>query len=365
MLALIFSGESAFLSGIARADEFVLRLTDGNEETITARWVAANATHAALELDDGRYRMVPLPTILDRTPGNDPEVASADTVSSRLRTRFGTERTLIHADAPYVLAYAMARPPDKATQTKSLQLLRKAGTHLRGMRQSFQDFAKSIPLELTPVKFPLVVLIFEKDDAFDQYFLDEQRRATGAALPDGLSIAGITAYYNLISNELVLRQSSCAKFDTPLHESVHQLAHNRGVFQRLAPVPVWINEGLATAFEGDGDRPRGTPRLANPRFVRRLHLTEKLDFRDILAEDRGFRTNELAAEAYSLGWALHWYVLTQHKTKYAPLLAHYGALAPLSQEPSPEARVAEFEQVTGLSLTTLRAEVLKKLPEKR
>jgi hypothetical protein len=210
-------------------------------------------------------------------------------------------------------------------------------------------------VETTPVKYPLPVVIFESNRQFDLYALQTTQ---GQAL----SPENISAFYDLLTNRLVLRLSECVSFDTPLHEAVHQQVYNRGVLQRLSPVPAWFNEGLATGFEGDGERVRSGPKSVSDRYGRLALRARVVNWREIVGNDRAFQGDVLAAEAYGHAWGLHWLLVTKYRSEYNQLVRHYAAKQPLELD-RPDERAAEFEKIVGKSVEALQKEFYTELPK--
>ena len=113
---------------------------------------------------------------------------------------------------------------------------------MKSIEVMFSRFCSSMRVQAGKPEFPLVVLIFETDDDFEEY----TAKATGGR---GLSAGNIAGFYSPITNYLYVRMSECYSFSTPLHEAIHQQCFNTGVLHRLSPVPTWFGEGIATGFE--------------------------------------------------------------------------------------------------------------------
>jgi hypothetical protein len=146
---------------------------------------------------------------------------------------------------------------------------------------------------------------------------------------------------------------------------MHQQVYNRGVFQRLAPLPTWFNEGIATSFEGDGDRIRNGPYRINTHYARRIAGGARggvpLGWGDTVQHNRAFRGDVFASDAYMNAWALHWHTLNFHPDEYREYVAKLRAKEPLT-ECSPEQQLAEFKEIFGSEPEALRGEFLEKLP---
>ncbi len=335
------------------ADEITV-LDDAQQQvTVDARWAGEGKGAVALERRDGRWELVPKARVVGRVPHDVPPPLTLDETAERVRAEFDPARLVSVIEAPYVLFLITENPVanDKKRVRFWEKKLREAGGFLKGTQKSFQEFARAAEVETTESKFPFVVLIFENDPEFDRFF---QERTQGK----GLSAEKINSYYDLLTNRLVLRLRECRTYDTPLHEAIHQLAHNRGVLTRLAPVPAWFNEGLATGFEGDGKRVKSGPKAFNQNYAQIALNARETTWTDIVREDKAFQGDVLAGEAYAQAWGLHWWLLTHYREQYHALLRHYSALEPLA-ETSAEERLADFERIVGKSPQALELDFEK------
>ena len=138
------------------------------------------------------------------------------------------------------------------------------GAVFERLRSGFATYFRRDGLELTSPPRPLVVVIF----ADRRRYLEHAEPTLGTASPN------VIGYYNLMSNRVTTydltgsdllrgrmggRQSvgqaiasspaAAALVATLVHEATHQLAFNTGLHQRLAPIPVWLSEGVAMYFE--------------------------------------------------------------------------------------------------------------------
>ncbi|HET6426052.1 MAG TPA: DUF1570 domain-containing protein [Planctomycetaceae bacterium] len=339
------------------ADDFTIRLDNGSTATINARLAGEGQKAHALELADGSWKLIPSDRIVDRTAGPDPKPLTPDELLKQINEEFSATRTISHIEKPFVIVLVRARPDalDPATERRYQAVVKKAATFFKGMQTNFLEFVKQARIETTAVKFPLAAVIFESDRHFDGYTV---RDTSGQG---GISAANISAYYNLESNRLVIRLSECTTFETPLHEAVHQQVYNRGILQRFAPVPMWFNEGIATGFEGDGERVRSGPKSISDRYARMALKARTVDWAEIVARDQPFQGDVLAAEAYGHAWGLHWLLVTKYRAEYNNLVKHYAAKRPLLVD-RPDQRVAEFEKILGKSVAELEREFQQELP---
>lgn len=344
----------------ALADVFTVTDDNGERVTVSARWGGSGRQVAILEYPNGRVQPIPEDRIVAREPADDPTPLTGEELAAQLVDRFGAGRTVTRVETPYVLAVIMANPngADRATRNRVQALLKKAGQFLKGVQTSFEHEFHELHIELEPLRYVLPVVIFEADRDFDAFY--------GSELGDqaGLSARNVASFYDVLSNRLILRARECRSFDTPLHEAIHQLVYNRGLIRRLAPVPLWLHEGLASGFEGDGVRVKSGPRAVHERYAAVALRSRKADWVDLVENDKAFQGDVLAAQAYAQSWGLHWLLLTRYPEAYRKILTHYSDVAPLAQ-PDPQERKAVIEQSTGKSLAALQAEFVDAVAKAR
>lgn len=335
----------------AVGDEITVIDDAQQEVTIEARWIAEGRQAVALERRDGRREVVPINQIKQRTPKDGPEPLTAKELAERLRQEFPA-RMVSQVESPFVLAMIAGQSIEgnQREVSRRRQQLKRAMKFLHGMQKGFLEFAADAELDLHEPPYPLIVLIFENDEEFN-------RQVTAETQGDGLAAKSIASYYSLLTNRLNLRLRECRTFATPLHEAIHQQAHSRGVLQRLAPVPAWFNEGLATGFEGDGERLKSGPKAFNRKYASIAVNSRKIGWTDVVRDDGGFRGDILAGEAYAQAWALHWWLYTRHRAEYRTLLQQYSQLPPLTEIPA-EQRLQTFLSIVGHSPEELQTKFL-------
>jgi hypothetical protein len=138
--------------------------------------------------------------------------------------------------------------------------------------------------------------------------------------------------------------SECSSFDTPLHEAIHLQTTNRGVVKRLAPIPTWFMEGIATGFEGNGDRISVSPDEVNTHYALMSGIAKLLNWGDVVALNGVFRGSILSGDAYVHAWGLHWMLVTQHPEEYLKYVQQLSAKEPL-EESSPKQQYKEFVDI--------------------
>ncbi len=343
LLATIVACRPAF------ADKFTFVDREGDTVQVEARLAGSGQDLHALEMANGRLLLVPQQVIKKRATGPDPKPLSTTEMAAHLTDMFGAERIRTHVDKPFVIAYILAKPlADRKDETRVKVFLNKANQFMNSVQSEFLSFMRGVRMKAKPIRFPLVVLIFESERGFDQY----AGKVIGRG---GLSAGSVAGFYDSISNFLVLRQSECRTFETPLHEAIHQQVHNREILQRLAPIPVWFNEGIATGFEGDGERAQSGPRQVSATYAKLALKARLVDWREIVRNDRAFRGDVFAGEAYGHAWGLHWLLVSKYRTKYVKyirILAEKQTLAVVQ----PDERLREFEAAIGKPINELQTE---------
>src|SRR5579871_1123762 len=289
----------------AAADLFTVREDDGNIVTVEARLAGEGQGVMALERTDGRLELVPLDQIIKREPGPDPVPITRDVMLERLTEKFGKDKFRGYAEQSYVIGMVLAEPLPKQYEAKATALLKKGATFMRTVERVFLEFIDDLKIDIVKPRYPLVLLIFETDDDFIKY----TQADTGGG---GLTAGNMLGYYSGLSNHLVIRMSECHTFETPLHEAIHQQVYNRGVLQRLSSAPAWFNEGIATGFEGNGERINAGPLKVNTRYAKYAMQSRNVDWDDVVADDKAFRGDVLAGEAYAHAWSIHWFLVTKY-----------------------------------------------------
>jgi hypothetical protein len=326
-----------------RADTFTYLDQDATPRTVEARLAGSGQGAHALEKADGELLIVPQSVVRDRKPGDDPEPITTDGMIALLEDRFGKDvlRTQVHK--PFIVGLVLAGPLEKRAETRVRGFLQKAGRFMKNVEKVFLGYATDMRFPLQDPRFPLVLLIFESDADFNSYALE----STGG---QGLSADNIAGFYYKINNWLAIRMAECRTFEVPLHEAIHQQMYNR-VFQRLAPVPAWFDEGIATGFENDGERVDVNPARINSRYARASQDDRLLgeSWVGVIEDDRSFHGDVLAGQSYVQAWCLHWMLCTRHTDAYKKYVQKLASHQPL-QEHSAEHRKQEFNDVFGASV---------------
>lgn len=262
----------------------------------------------------------------------------------------------------------------------SLGYARWSAALLEQLHQGFHAYFSRLGLPLKPAERPLIVVIFSDRRAYE----------AAAAQEVGAASHSIVGYYNQLTNRITTfditgldslqdgRTTSAGRAGlallsspkaaglvaTLVHEATHQLAFNAGLHRRLAPVPVWVSEGIATYFE--------TPELTTARGWRtigginrpRLDLVRQqftpglLD--RIVTSDEPFRNPDQALVAYAHAWATISYLVKLRRHEFGDYLAKLAEKPPLAAD-SAERRQHDFQAAFGCSPNDLEQPLLRYL----
>jgi hypothetical protein len=333
---------SSLFAAESRGDVFEYVDEDGKTQTVEGRLHASGEGIFAVEPADGSLRLIPQDAVKKRTPGPDPKPIAPQQMLDQLRDEFGTDKFRGVISNQYVIGVVLQAPLPRTSERRVSAALRKSARYMQSIQSTFASFVRKMNVVAEKAKFPMVVLIFETDDDFEAY----TAKATGNR---GLSAGNIAGFYSHLTNYLYVRMSECYTFGTPLHEAIHQQCFNTGVFQRLAPIPVWFAEGMASGFEGGGDKVRTSPQKLNFEYARLITegvLPRGLGWDVIAGSDQIFRGDIFAGPAYIHGWSMHWFLVSNYRKEYAKYLQYIQTLPPL-EEVSDRGRQAKFQELFG------------------
>ena len=308
-----------------------------------------------LELDDQRYDLLQPDTIAARRPlAADPPEQSPRELGRRILGELPPGFDL-HVTKHYVVCFDTSR--EYAVWCAAL---------FERLFDTFATYWSNAGLEIRRPDRPLVVVIFADRHDYEAF----------AARDLGAAADRVVGYYNLLSNrvttfdltgndavvrpagrppgragtEILASPEAAGLVSTLVHEATHQMAFNTGMHRRLAPVPVWVSEGIATCFE--------TPDLKNARGwrgiggVNRARLEHYLKthrpggLREIVADDAAFRAAQTGLDAYARAWALTHFLMTTERDAFAAYLGAIAAKPPCGAD-SATRRLEEFEAAFG------------------
>jgi hypothetical protein len=346
--AMLLGAGVALTAGPGAADRFFFRDQSGNHVGLQARLVAANANGYVLETADGRYRLVPSSAAEKHEPSADPVPLTGAEMAARLQAEFSAEHFRSCIQEPFLIGLVLAAPLPKESEPQARSLLRDAAGFLKNVDTAFTRYAREMRIEARALTAPTVALIFESRKDFAKYITATTDRQESAA-------RRTAGFYSKLTNILAIRLEECRNFEVPLHEAIHQQVYARGIFQRLAPIPTWFDEGLATGFEANAGKINVGPGKVSVRYAHQALDARGLPWSELIAGDAAFTAPPRVADAYGQAWAMHWFLVTRHKPEYAAYMRLLGQKQPL-QEDSPHQRRADFTKVFGDKLPEMQTQ---------
>ena len=139
------------------------------------------------------------------------------------------------------------------------------------------------------------------------------------------------------------------------------MALNCRMHRRLAPVPVWLSEGVATFFETPDPGGRGWKRIGGvnrPRLETFLSSYRPGVLDEIVRGDEPFRATEGAIDAYARAWALTAFLAQTRKAALVDYITAIGAKPPLAPD-GPEERLQDFVAAFGVEPHELEQPLMK------
>lgn len=308
-----------------------------------------------LELPDQRYEMLQPDAVVARRPGPN---AAAPEPPRDLGRRVLADLPAgfdIHVTRRYVVCFNTSRDYAKWV-----------GGLFERLHDAFTTNWTNAGLEIDSPEHPLIVVVFADRADYEAF-------ATREVGPAADRVVG---YYNLASNrvttfdltgsdllarglrrppgragpEILASPEAAGLVATLVHEATHQVAFNCGMHKRLAPIPLWLSEGMATYFETpDLSTPRGWKGIGminRPRLDRFLATARPGWAAPVVAGDDAFRAADTAEDAYARAWALTHFLAQTRKQQFAAYLRILAAKQPLAED-SPERREQDFRAAFG------------------
>lgn len=231
---------------------------------------------------------------------------------------------------------------------------------------AFTNFWHKAGFDVRPPTRPLAVVIFS----------DQARYMAHAAAALGPAADRVAGYYDLMSNRITtydltgsdaVRQArdgdratarlgilsspaASGLVATLVHEATHQMAYNCGMHRRLAPVPLWVSEGIAMYFETpdlDSSRGwRGIGLVNQPRMQQWRSSPRTGGLESIVADDAAFRDEKEGLDSYARAWALAYFLLQTRRTEFVAYLRLLAEKRPF-EEDSAKRRLEDFKRAFG------------------
>lgn len=314
-----------------------------------------------LELPTQRYVVVEPGDLVSREEAPPPEPESARELGRRILAELPAGFDL-HFTQHYIVCFDTSR--DYAKWAAAL---------FERLHEAFGNFWRQAGLEAAAPDRPLVVVIFARRGDYEAH----------AARDLGAAADRVAGYYNFLSNrvttydltggpsqrrpgrigdEILARPEAAGLVSTLVHEATHQMVYNAGLAQRLAPVPVWLNEGIATVFEAPDMRAaggwRGLGQINHDRLHRFRASFRPGSLEPLIRGDAAFRAADTAVDAYAVAWALTWFLLETRKPQLVAYVRTQAAKPALADD-SPEQRLREFEAAFGATPAELELQLIR------
>jgi hypothetical protein len=333
------------------ASRLELRLSD---DRVVRGVVIVEAEDGGLlvEYDDGRYELLQPDRIRRRDVALEPEPASPDELGRRIVAELPAGFDLL-VTKHYIVCFATSR-----------DYARWCAAVFERLHDAFVNYWSRAGLEVAEPARPLVVVIFADRRAYEAH----------AAATLGAAAGRVAGYYDMLSNRvttydltgsdaaagnrrpgtigLAIRSSpeAAGLVATLVHEATHQLAFNAGLHRRLAPVPLWVSEGIATYFETpDLQNSRGWKGIGEvngPRLERFLRAHQPGLLERLVCDDELLRQPDTALDAYAAAWAVTHYLLQSRRGDFVGYLRQLAGERPLAED-SPAERLRAFRDAFG------------------
>lgn len=330
------------------------------------------------ETVDGARYLVGSASIESRASDTTPFApASHEAMGERLLAEL-PDGFRVHTTEHYVVAYDTSR-----------EFAEWASSLFEGLHRALVRYWGKQGLELTEPEFPLPIVIHRDRAAYD-----------AAARAEGVGLGAI-GYYHLTTNRVRMydltgaqelratgyrmRRGSRSEISrmlslpaaqplvaTLVHEATHQVCFNAGVMQRLADLPLWLVEGMATYFEAPNAGSlrgwRGIGKVNQLRlrdFRRNLPQWNQTTVLNLVASDKRLRDPRTGGRAYADAWAMNYYLIKRRGDDYVAYVKAMAERKPFAAPPADESeeatarrRVATFEKHFG-DIRQLQADLLK------
>jgi len=370
LLIILSLGGSVSQLAAAPASIRVITATPGGDRREVTGELVVEARDGSLLVETPTQELQILPggSIVSRTTAPEPEPLAARELGRRVLANLPDGFDLL-TTRHYCICYSTSR-----------SYARWAAALLEQLHRGFYAYFSQLGLAIKPGDEPLVVVIFA----------DRRSYETAATGDVGEASHSVVGYYNQLTNQITTydisgigglhnpqtsgaSRAGLAVLSSPrasglvatlVHEATHQLAFNAGLHQRLAPIPVWLSEGIATFFE--------TPDLTSTRGWRaigginqpRLDLVRRRFTPGLLqrmvAGDDPFRDPDEALLAYAHAWAAVSYFTRLRRGEFADYVKLLGDKQPLRRD-SAETRCRDFQRAFGAGPDAIEQPLLRYL----
>ncbi|WP_068138194.1 DUF1570 domain-containing protein [Roseimaritima ulvae] len=277
------------------------------------------------------------PRVLAEIPGGFRAATAAD-IRGDLRNEFGRDFEVVATTH-----YLVVQPVGRGDRWPQL---------FEGLYREFVRYMDVRGVKVRTGRFPLVAVVMPDQQAMQDEFdrLD-------------IKVSRVAGVYHLASNRVIMHDQGHAGYvaETVRHETAHQTAYNVGVHSRVSETPRWVVEGIGGLFEPAAMQGRQAGRSIQDRqqpqhtarFIRQYQVDGQLatDLQRIIADDSMFRDERQITGAYSLSWAMTFYLAERQPQAFAKIVQHTGRRAPFRAYPRDQ-RLEDFERLTGTNVQT-------------
>ncbi len=355
--------------GDAQADELTISRSGKSITLMGEILIEAQDDSLLFEANDGQLWTVK-PDEVKTKKVNDTEVAAIEPeqLAEELLDELPDGFRILQMDH-YLVAY----------QTEKVYARWIANLYEGRLYSAFEKFWRKKKVPLTETKYPLVTIIFSNKAEYERYVTRELGELPGSMVAYYNLMTNRVAMYDLLTdelggsrpsderklNEVLSNPRAIPMVATIIHEATHQLIFNRGLQQRLADTPLWLNEGLALYFEAPDLRNRRgwrmPGRLNQPRFdlfAQNYSLRKANAIELMVTDDTPFQTAETGLAAYADAWAFNHFLLNRRAKEFAGYLQHMSKHKPLATVTTKQ-RLADFQKYFGDDLERLERDFIK------
>ncbi|WP_437202427.1 DUF1570 domain-containing protein [Planctomicrobium sp. SH664] len=361
-----------FLSSPARAQSLLVEFTVDNT-VYEGTPIVSNQAVCWLGCKDGSYTAIDLSRVskFQKLTGTF-RPYTAEQLAQDLRRRWGHKfEILVRGN------YVVCAPPGKTTLYAEL---------LARTADNFATYFSKRSIRLQRAEYPLVVIVWPTREEFELnssvdgmkansllqgYYSPESNRVTLYDITATATSAGAetpiepSTEYRMLAHPPIAEDLSTATRNTVMHEAIHQLAFNSGLHSRIGQNPRWVVEGLATMLETgilQSEASGGTGSKVNLERLKAYFDYRKSHPRhsimDFVADDEPtFQQDPL--EAYGVAWALTFYLVEHHRTKYFQYLQRIKDRDPLEPRYTAAERIRDFQAVFGSDTSLLEAQMIR------
>lgn len=215
--------------------------------------------------------------------------------------------------------------------------------------RSFVGTMDDLGVHVRKGRFPMVAVVFPDARAMYQEFdrLD-------------ISVGRVSGLYANRCNRVMTHDGGHLQqiAATVRHEAAHQSAFNTGVHSRVNDTPSWLSEGLGQLFEpasmAEGHAGSTLTQRINRESMQ--HIASKFSLRSpselapfldqLIAGDAMFQNPSTVHTAYSISWAMVFYLTERNRKALADMLNHTASRSPFEDYRAGQRRI-DFQRLVG------------------